>query len=79
MQGRTISDREAGEVSAPAILLLHRLPGSSTNYDKPIPRRPARSGKHVVEVNFNTAAGNHAVIETAPHRFVLYAHMRPGD
>ena len=37
------------------------------------------SGVHVVEVNFNNAAGNHAVIEIAPHRYVLYAHMRLGS
>ena len=37
------------------------------------------SGRHVVEINFNNAAGNHAVIEIAPHRYVLYAHMRPGS
>ena len=33
VQGRTISYREAGDVSAPAILLLHGLPGSSAEYD----------------------------------------------
>jgi len=32
VQGRTISYREAGDVSAPAILLLHGLPGSSAEY-----------------------------------------------
>lgn len=37
------------------------------------------SGVHVVEVNFNNAAGNHAVIEIAPHRYVLCAHMRLGS
>lgn len=37
------------------------------------------SGKHVVTLDFNNAAGNHAVIEIAPHRYVLYAHMRPGS
>jgi hypothetical protein len=36
------------------------------------------SGKYVVPIDFNNAAGNHAVIEIAPHRYVLYAHMRPG-
>lgn len=33
VQARTISYREAGDVSAPAILLLHGLPGSSAEYD----------------------------------------------
>ena len=33
VQGRTISYREAGDVSAPAILLLHGPPGSSAEYD----------------------------------------------
>jgi pimeloyl-ACP methyl ester carboxylesterase len=32
VQGRTISYREAGDVSAPANLLLHGLPGSSAEY-----------------------------------------------
>jgi murein DD-endopeptidase MepM/ murein hydrolase activator NlpD len=36
------------------------------------------SGKHVVAIDFNNAAGNHVVVEIAPHRYVLYAHMRPG-
>ena len=33
VQGQTISYREAGDVSAPAILLLHGLLGSSAEYD----------------------------------------------
>jgi hypothetical protein len=36
------------------------------------------SGKHAVAIDFNNAAGNHVVVEIAPHRYVLYAHMRPG-
>ena len=32
VQGRTTSDREAGDVSASAILLLNGLPGSSAEY-----------------------------------------------
>ena len=44
-----------------------------------MPENVPHSGKHVVEINFNNAAGNHAVIEIAPHRYVLYAHMRPGS
>ncbi|MBV8590865.1 MAG: M23 family metallopeptidase [Acetobacteraceae bacterium] len=37
------------------------------------------SGKYAVPIDFNNAAGNHVVVEIAPHRFVLYAHMRPGS
>ena len=36
------------------------------------------SGKYVVAIDFNNAAGNHIVVEIAQHRYVLYAHMRPG-
>jgi hypothetical protein len=36
------------------------------------------SGKYVVPIDFNNAAGNHVVVEIAPLRYVLYAHMRPG-
>lgn len=36
------------------------------------------SGKYAVPIDFNNAAGNHVVIEIAPHRYVLYAHIRPG-
>jgi hypothetical protein len=36
------------------------------------------SQKHVVAIDFVTAPGNHAVVEIAPHRYVLYAHMKPG-
>src|SRR5271165_2263871 len=36
------------------------------------------SRKYAVAIDFNNAAGNHAVVEIAPHRYVLYAHMRPG-
>jgi hypothetical protein len=36
------------------------------------------SGKYAVDIDFNNAAGNHVVVEIAPHRYVLYAHMRPG-
>ena len=32
MQGRTISYREAGDVSAPAVLLSHGLPGSADKW-----------------------------------------------
>lgn len=36
------------------------------------------SGKYAVAIDFNNAAGNHVVVEIASHRYVLYAHMRPG-
>ena len=36
------------------------------------------SQKYVVAIDFNNAAGNHVVVEIAPHRYVLYAHMRTG-
>jgi hypothetical protein len=36
------------------------------------------SGKHAIPIDFNNAAGNHVVIQIASHRYVLYAHMRPG-
>ena len=62
-------------------------------YDKPIysvaagevvdasdgmPENVPHSGKNAIAVDFLNAAGNHAVIEIAPHRYVLFAHMRPG-
>ena len=62
-------------------------------YDKPIysvaaatvvqasdgmPDNVPHSLKYAVAIDFNNAAGNHAVVEIAPHRYVLYAHMRPG-
>jgi hypothetical protein len=37
------------------------------------------SRKYAVPIDFNNAAGNHAVVEIAPHRYVLYAPMRPGS
>jgi hypothetical protein len=43
-----------------------------------MPENVPHSGKYAVAIDFNNAAGNHAVIEIAPHRYVLYAHMRPG-
>jgi hypothetical protein len=36
------------------------------------------SQKYAVSLDFNNAAGNHVVVEIAPHRYVLYAHIRPG-
>ncbi len=43
-----------------------------------LPENVPHSGKDAIDIDFNNAAGNHAVIEIAPHRYVLYAHMRPG-
>jgi hypothetical protein len=43
-----------------------------------LPENVPHSGKYAIDIDFNNAAGNHAVIEIAPHRYVLYAHMRPG-
>jgi murein DD-endopeptidase len=43
-----------------------------------LPENVSHSGKYAVPIDFNNAAGNHAVVEIAPRRFVLYAHMRPG-
>ena len=36
------------------------------------------SRTYAVPIDFSNAAGNHVVVEIAPHRYVLYAHMRPG-
>jgi hypothetical protein len=36
------------------------------------------SGKYAYPIGFDNAGGNHVVVEIAPHRYVLYAHMRPG-
>jgi hypothetical protein len=43
-----------------------------------MPENVPHSGKYAVALDFNNAAGNHVVVEIAPHRYVLYAHMRPG-
>jgi hypothetical protein len=43
-----------------------------------LPENVPHSGTYAIDIDFNNAAGNHAVIEIAPHRYVLYAHMRPG-
>ena len=36
------------------------------------------SGKYAFELTFENAGGNHVVVEIAPRRYVLYAHMKPG-
>jgi hypothetical protein len=43
-----------------------------------MPENVPHSGKYAVGIDFNNAAGNHVVVEIAPHRYVLYAHLRPG-
>ncbi len=43
-----------------------------------LPENVPHSGKYAIPIDFNNAAGNHAVVQIAPHRYVLYAHMRPG-
>lgn len=44
-----------------------------------MPENVPHSGKYAMPIDFTNAAGNHAVVEIAPHRYVLYAHMRPGS
>ena len=44
-----------------------------------MPENVPHSGAYAVPLDFNNAAGNHIVVEIAPHRYVLYAHMRPGS
>jgi hypothetical protein len=43
-----------------------------------LPENVPHSGKYAYPIDFNNAAGNHVVVEIAPRRYVLYAHMRPG-
>ena len=43
-----------------------------------LPENVPHSGKYAIPIDFNNAAGNHVVVEIAPNRYVLYAHMRPG-
>jgi hypothetical protein len=43
-----------------------------------LPENVPHSGKYAVELNFDNAGGNHVVVEIAPHRYVLYAHIKPG-
>jgi hypothetical protein len=44
-----------------------------------MPENVPHSGEYAVPITFDNAAGNHVVVEIAPRRFVLYAHMRPGS
>jgi murein DD-endopeptidase MepM/ murein hydrolase activator NlpD len=41
------------------------------------PENVPHSQTFAIPIDFNNAAGNHVVVEIAPHRYVLYAHMRP--
>src|ERR1700736_5337281 len=43
-----------------------------------MPDNVPHSGKYDISIDANNAAGNHVVVEIAPDRYVLYAHMRPG-
>jgi hypothetical protein len=43
-----------------------------------LPENVPHSGKYAFELSFDNAGGNHVVVEIAPHRYVLYAHMKPG-
>jgi hypothetical protein len=42
------------------------------------PENTPHSQTFAISIDFNNAAGNHVVVEIAPRRYVLYAHMRPG-
>jgi hypothetical protein len=42
------------------------------------PENVPHSRTFAIPIDFNNAAGNHVVVEIAPRRYVLYAHMRPG-
>jgi Peptidase family M23 len=42
------------------------------------PENVPHSQTYAIPINFDNAAGNHVVVEIAPRRYVLYAHMRPG-
>jgi peptidase M23-like protein len=44
-----------------------------------MPENVPHSGEYAVPITFENAAGNHVVVEIAPRRFVLYAHMRSGS
>jgi hypothetical protein len=43
-----------------------------------LPENVPHSGKYAIPIGADNAAGNHVVVEIAPRRYVLYAHMRPG-
>jgi len=53
-------------------------PGKVVDASDGMAENVPHSGKYAVAIGFNNAAGNHVVVEIAPHRYVLYAHMRPG-
>ena len=43
-----------------------------------LPENEPHSGKYAIVIGADNAAGNHVVVEIAPQKYVLYAHMRPG-
>lgn len=53
-------------------------PGKVVEATDGLPENVPHSGKYAIPIDFNNAAGNHVVVEIAPSRYVLYAHMRPG-
>jgi len=53
-------------------------PGKVVDAVDGLPDNVPHSGKFAIAVDADNAAGNHVVVEIAPHRYVLYAHMRPG-
>ena len=53
-------------------------PGKVVEATDGLPENVPISGKYAIPIDFNNAAGNHVVVEIAPSRYVLYAHMRPG-
>lgn len=53
-------------------------PGKVVDMSDGMAENVPHSQKYVAPIDFNNAAGNHVVVEIAPHRYVLYAHMRPG-
>jgi murein DD-endopeptidase MepM/ murein hydrolase activator NlpD len=43
-----------------------------------LPENVPHSGKPAYKINLLNAGGNHVIVKIAEHRYVLYAHMRPG-
>jgi hypothetical protein len=52
--------------------------GTVVNIADGLAENVPHSSKYAYPIDFNNAAGNHLVVKIAPHRYVLYAHMRPG-
>ncbi len=53
-------------------------PGKVVGVVDGLPENVPHSGKYAVELSVDTAGGNHVVVEIAPQRYVLYAHMKTG-